>query len=112
MLRKSQRLNLSLPQNRKIFREKHLSSKNLTLYFRNANQFKAAVVIPKKNVPLAVDRNQVRRILYIQIRQCEKLCANKEILILYRSPNSLREKDKRKMIEKELGELLKKANLF
>ncbi len=66
MLPKRQRLNLNLPRDRAIFRQKKIEGNFLKLYFRGSinNEFKLGVSIPKKIVAKATDRNKIKRIVH------------------------------------------------
>ncbi len=85
MLKKSQRLNLSDPKNRGIFRAQNLTQGNLRAFYRKSQgeSFKAAVVVPKKRVPTAALRNEVRRALYDTIQESSLTSLPIEVLILF-----------------------------
>ncbi|KUK79879.1 MAG: hypothetical protein XD95_0055 [Microgenomates bacterium 39_7] len=106
MLNKKQKLNLSLPQDRKIFQEKKIKSKDFTLFFRDADRFRALVVVPKKCVPLAVDRNRIRRLIYNQIKNHKIVEEKKEVLVLYQSKDTAGSKLFLKKTLRELEETL------
>ena len=73
MLKKSNRLNLSIPQNLAILEKgqsKFLSSDFFQSFSRdNEEQLKITVVIPKKTVPKAVLRNFYRRQIYLIVEE-------------------------------------------
>lgn len=78
MLKKSNRLNLSNPQNLAILEKgqsKFLSSDFFQIFSReNEDYLRITVVIPKKAVPKAVLRNFYRRQIYLII---EEMLSNK-----------------------------------
>ena len=78
MLKKSNRLNLSIPQNLAILEKgqsKFLSSIFFQSFSReNEDHLRITVVIPKKAVPEAVLRNFYRRQIYLMI---EEILSNK-----------------------------------
>lgn len=84
MLPKRQRLNLNLPENRSIFRQKKIEGNFLKLYSRRStnNEFKFGVSVPKRVVAKATDRNKVKRVVYSILESHAIKNKNIEILII------------------------------
>jgi len=70
MLAKSQKLNLGKGENRRIFSGNKIKTESLTIYFQKAkeNHSRFLVIVPKKIINKAVDRNRIKRQLYSLIR--------------------------------------------
>lgn len=85
MLKKSQRLNLSTPQDNSIFKSPSLTIGNLRVFYRGSEggEFRAAVMVPKKRVPTAAMRNSVRRSVYNTIKDSDIRLNSTEILLLF-----------------------------
>jgi len=66
MLSKSNKINLRFPQTKEVFTSGlFFKTKNLQInldFLGELNQF--SVIIPKKNIPLAVNRNKWKRFIY------------------------------------------------
>ncbi len=84
MLPKSQRLNLSEPTDRFIFRHRAIETKHFAAYSRKSlsNLFKFGTSIPKKNVLKASRRNKIKRIIYSVLESHQILSKKIELLIV------------------------------
>ena len=112
MLPKSKKLNLSLEENRSLFRKKPVSTKHLSIYWckKQRSDFAAAVVVPNKVLQKAVDRNRVRRALYQVITTLEQnLKARRIIILMKQSPVKL-DKESTKQLQEELTQALQENN--
>jgi ribonuclease P protein component len=100
MLPKKQRLNLEKTKNRDIFSSSNKFKTNRFLvFYRSGKTFKASAVVPKKKIPLAVDRNRIKRKIYA-ILEKHQIRKNKiEIVILLTASISSEAKIANKIIK-------------
>lgn len=86
MLPKSRRLNLKNSEAQSIFRQgKKLQSPSFKYFFRKADEFRAAVVIPKKHIRLAVKRNLLKRQVYQILQNLNLEVLKLELVVLLTS---------------------------
>lgn len=104
MLSKNSRLNLSRPENKRIFKESFKESGHFKVYYRCApnKAFKAAAIVPVRLVKKAARRNWLRRQIYTIL--ASHPVRNSELELVVMLINNLPEN--RAKITKELGGLL------
>lgn len=105
MLSKNSRLNLSKPENKRIFKESFKESSHFKVYYRRApnKAFKAAAIVPVRLVRKAVRRNALRRQIYTTLASHPVRNSELELVVmLIDDPPENRVK-----IAKELGGLLR-----
>ncbi|MBT4652615.1 MAG: hypothetical protein HN981_02620 [Candidatus Pacebacteria bacterium] len=111
MLSKSKKLNLRDLETKKIFSEFYFKTSNFTVNFdfnskADENQF--AVIVPKKKVVLAVDRNAYKRFFFNHIPKYLINLETKKLRAIFRvtSKGKITE-EKKQIIKKDLIEIEK-----
>lgn len=102
MLPKKERLNLKKDCNKKIFKARNTTNSHFRVHFRKGGSFKAAAVVPVKQVNKAALRNQIKRKIYAVIEQHPIRRQNLHLLVMLISPIL----DDFKQIEGSLKEIL------
>jgi ribonuclease P protein component len=82
MLPKKKRLNLRIKSNKEIFSAPCFYTKSFKFYYRSAEEFRAAVVIPVKIERMAARRNLLRRQVYQAIELNDIVQQPIEILVM------------------------------
>ena len=120
MLKKSNRLNLSNPQNLSILEKgqsKFISSDFFQSFSReNEDRLRITVVIPKKAVPKAVLRNFYRRQIYLMIeenlsnKKADFLKIKKDLVIILKKKSSISQEKKENLVnfKKDIQSLINK----
>jgi len=101
MLKKKNRLNLSYPKNSNILERGQANFKPGRYFFiysrENEQHLKLAVIVPKKTIAKAVDRNFYRRRLYLMIEEilqeknADFLKLKKDLVVLLRKNIKLKD---------------------
>ncbi len=113
MLSKKQRLNLTFKKNQSIFQQKRHYSQNFIYYFSFAGkEFKAAAVVPKKKIGLAVDRNKIKRLIYQSVQSFTQQHPSFQIKIIIVLKNKIdirtASKETLQQLQNEIKETLEK----
>lgn len=104
MLPKKNRLDLS--QNKKEKRQigRKAANEELGLTFRDTGTLKAAIIVSKKVVPLAVDRNRIKRLLSESIRK-QGIVQGDLLIVVRKNISKLGQKSVGEKLERLLLEL-------
>lgn len=108
MLSKKQRLNLGKEQGFSVFYSKStlkFSTEHFRVFSKKAENFKAAVVIPKKMVSQAVARNRLKRKIYESLRVSKLFNMRIEIVLILKK-REVEEQD----VDEEISKIYKKIN--
>lgn len=115
MLAKSLKLNLSNPENKKLFIHGFsIKTQNLVAnYDFLAEKFQGNVVVPKKKVALASARNLWKRLLFVEIIKQLKTVENTKLRLIIRVISNEADPKKLKLdqeIENIFGQIQKNEN--
>ncbi len=109
MLSKDQRLNLKTAQNQQIFKGNRINSLHLTVYYRKSTQKEPVflVVIPKKIINKATQRNKIKRRLYEVLKECAERLKRVEVVVFVK-----KEADNYLEYDLETKEIISKLRLL
>jgi ribonuclease P protein component len=107
MLPKRERLNLKKGVSKNIFRARSLTNSYFRVYFRKSDSFKAAAVVPVKQIKKAAQRNQLKRKVYAVLEKSTLRRKKLHLLVMLVKPIA----DDFSLINQELQTILDKVAL-